>query len=58
MLVLSRLANEWIDIGNDIEICVVEIRGNKVKLGIRAPKELHVLRRELRFVEKKEGSKE
>jgi carbon storage regulator len=47
MLVLSRKTNEWIDIGNDISICVVEIRGDKVRLGIEAPRDHSVNRREV-----------
>ena len=47
MLVLSRKKNESIIIGNDITIVVVEIRGDKVRLGIEAPKEVSVHRREI-----------
>lgn len=47
MLVLSRKINEVITIGNDITITVVEIRGDKVRLGIAAPKDLPVWRAEL-----------
>lgn len=47
MLVLSRKKNEVIDIGNEISICVVEIRGDKVRLGIVAPKDVSVNRREV-----------
>ena len=46
MLVLSRKKNESIVIANDITIVVVEIRGDKVRLGIEAPKEVPVHRRE------------
>ena len=44
MLVLTRKNGEKIVIGGDIEITVVEIRGNHVRLGIEAPKEVSVLR--------------
>jgi len=47
MLVLSRKRNESIVINNDITIVVVEIRGDKVRLGIEAPKEVPVHRREV-----------
>lgn len=47
MLVLSRKKNESIFIGNDIEVVVVEVRGDKVRLGIQAPKEVVVHRREV-----------
>ena len=47
MLVLSRKKNESIVINNDITITVVEIRGDKVRLGIVAPKEVPVHRQEV-----------
>ncbi len=47
MLVLSRKKNESIVIDNDITIVVVEIRGDKVRLGVEAPKEVPVHRREV-----------
>jgi carbon storage regulator len=47
MLVLSRKREQTIMIGDDIEIKVVEIRGDKVKLGITAPKNVSVHRREV-----------
>ena len=47
MLVLSRKRNESIVINNDITIVVVEIRGDKVRLGVEAPKEVPVHRREV-----------
>jgi carbon storage regulator len=47
MLVLSRKKNESIVINNDITIIVVEIRGDKVRLGVEAPKEVPVHRREV-----------
>ena len=47
MLVLSRKKNERIMIGDDITIVVVEVRGDKVRLGIEAPKEIPVHRREV-----------
>ncbi len=47
MLVLSRKKNESIVINNDITIVVVEIRGDKVRMGVEAPKEVPVHRREV-----------
>ena len=47
MLVLTRKTDETIKIGEDIEITVLRIRGNSVRLGIQAPKEVHVMRGEL-----------
>ena len=47
MLVLSRRKNETIYIGDDITITVAEIRKDRVKIGISAPKEIAVMRQEL-----------
>ena len=47
MLVLSRKKNESIIINDDITIVVVEIRGDKVRLGVEAPVEVPVHRREV-----------
>ena len=47
MLVLSRRKDESIMIGDNIEITIVDIRGNKVRLGITAPKKIPVHRREV-----------
>lgn len=47
MLVLSRRKNESIVINDDITIVVVEIRGDKVRLGVEAPKEIPVHRKEV-----------
>ena len=47
MLVLSRQRDETIMIGDDIEITVVDIRRDKVRLGIRAPSEVPVHRKEV-----------
>ncbi len=47
MLVLSRKKNESIVIGENIVITVVEIRGDKVRLGIDAPKEVSAHRKEV-----------
>ncbi len=47
MLVLSRQRDETIMIGDEIEITVVDIRGDKVRLGINAPRTVHVHRKEV-----------
>ena len=47
MIVLSRKKNESIIIGDDITIVVVEIRGDKVRLGVEAPKEVPFHRKEV-----------
>lgn len=47
MLVLSRKKDQSICIGTDIVVRVVEIRGDKVRLGIEAPKEIPVHRNEV-----------
>ena len=47
MLVLSRKRNESIMINNNVEVTIVEIRGDKVRLGIVAPTEIPVHRREV-----------
>ena len=53
MLVLSRKKNESIIINDDITIVVVEIRGDKVRLGIEAPKEVPVHRNEVYEADRK-----
>lgn len=47
MLVLSRKINESIVVADDIVITVVEIAGNKVRLGIQAPKDVSIHRQEI-----------
>jgi carbon storage regulator len=58
MLVLSRKKNESIVINNDITIVVVDIRGDKVRLGVEAPKEVPVHRREVFDLIKQNEAKE
>lgn len=57
MLVLSRHTNEVIRIGDDIKITVAAIRGDKVILGIDAPREVSVLREELYDASKRDAIK-
>lgn len=57
MLVLARKINESIRIGEDIEVVVVDIKGDQVKLGIRAPRSVTVHRAEV-FTEIQEENKQ
>ncbi len=54
MLVLTRKSNQSIMIGDDIEISVLAIMGEKVRIGIEAPRSVPVFRREV-YVEIQEG---
>ena len=47
MLVLTRKVQQSIVIGDDIEVVVLEVRGEQVRLGIRAPKDVSVHRKEI-----------
>ena len=47
MLILTRKIGESLIIGDDIEITVLSVRGNQVKLGVNAPKEIAVHRQEI-----------
>jgi carbon storage regulator len=47
MLVLTRKKNESIMVGDDIEIVLLEINANQVRIGVRAPKEYVVFRKEI-----------
>lgn len=47
MLILTRKTNEKIKIGNDITITIIEVRGDQVKVGIEAPKDVKVFRQEV-----------
>ena len=57
MLALSRKKGEAIFINNDIEITVLDISGDQVKLGIAAPKEIPVYRKEV-YLQIQESNKE
>ena len=48
MLILTRRNSESIKIGEDIELAVLEIKGNHVRLGVKAPKDISVDRSEIR----------
>ncbi|QTD41183.1 carbon storage regulator CsrA [Sporosarcina sp. Te-1] len=47
MLVLSRKVNETIKIGDEIEIRIIEVKGDTIRIGIEAPKNVEILRGEL-----------
>ena len=47
MLVVGRKQDESIMIGDDIEIVIVDVRGDKVRIGINAPKDIPVHRKEI-----------
>ncbi|MFK7891036.1 MAG: carbon storage regulator CsrA [Granulosicoccus sp.] len=47
MLILTRRVDERIFIGDDITLCVLDIEGNRVRLGLEAPKEVAILREEI-----------
>ncbi len=47
MLALSRKLNESIMIGNDIEITILDVRNDQVKIGINAPKSVGIYRKEI-----------
>lgn len=55
MLVLSRQRDESIMIGDDVEIVIVDVRGDKVRLGITAPTHIPVHRKEVYETIKREG---
>lgn len=57
MLALTRKINETIVIGNDIEITVLDIKGDQVKLGISAPKSVPIYRKEI-YVQIQEENRE
>ena len=47
MLVLTRKIMESIMIGDDVEVCLLDVKGDKVRLGIKAPKSVSVHRKEV-----------
>lgn len=57
MLALSRKSNESIVIGHDVEITVLEIKGDQVKIGINAPKSVPIYRKEI-YLQIQEANKE
>lgn len=57
MLALSRKLNESIMINNDTEITILEIKGDQVKIGIKAPKSVSIYRKEI-YLQIQESNKE
>ncbi len=57
MLALSRKKNEAIIINNNIELTILEIKGDQVKVGISAPKEVPIYRKEV-YIQIQESNKE
>ncbi len=57
MLVLSRQRDETIMIGDDVQITIVDIRGDKVRLGITAPRHIQVHRKEVYEAIKRENER-
>ncbi len=57
MLALSRKTNESIMLGNDIEITVLEIKGDQVKIGVHAPKSVSIFRKEIYLQIQEENKK-
>jgi carbon storage regulator len=57
MLVLSRKKGERIIIGGNITVAVVEIQGDKVRIGVEAPKEITVNREEVQNAIREEGQR-
>ncbi|MDE6951451.1 MAG: carbon storage regulator CsrA [Lachnospiraceae bacterium] len=57
MLALSRKKNEALVVNNNIEITILDIRGDQVKIGISAPKEVPVYRKEV-YMQIQEANKE
>lgn len=57
MLALSRKVNESIMIGNNIEITILEVKGDQIKIGINAPKSVPIYRKEI-YLQITEANKE
>ncbi|MCI3984778.1 carbon storage regulator CsrA [Bacillus vallismortis] len=57
MLVLSRKINEAIQIGADIEVKVISVEGDQVKLGIEAPKHIDIHRKEIYLTIQEENNR-
>lgn len=57
MLALSRKMNESIMLGNDIEVTILEIKGDQVKIGVNAPKSVPIYRKEL-YLQIQQSNKE
>lgn len=51
MLVVTRRIEQTVRIGDDIEIKIIEIRGNEIRVGINAPRDVKIVRGELAYRE-------
>ena len=58
MLVLTRKSNQSIMIGDDIEVSVLSVMGEKVRIGIQAPRDIPVFRKEVYLEIQEERSRE
>jgi len=58
MLILTRRVGETVVIGNDVDVTVLGVKGNQVRLGVKAPKEIAVHREEIyqRICREKKGN--
>lgn len=57
MLALSRKKNEAIIVNNNVEITILEVKGDQVKIGVTAPKEVPIYRKEV-YMQIQEANKE
>lgn len=57
MLVLSRQKNESIQIGNEIVITILDVKGKRARIGIKAPENISIRRTELQYIEPREGGR-
>ncbi len=57
MLALARKVNESIIIGNDVEVTILEIKGDQIKIGVNAPKSVPIYRKEL-YIQIQEENKQ
>ena len=57
MLVLTRKSNQSIMIGDEIEVSILSIMGEKVRVGIQAPRDIPVFRKEVYLEIQQEGAK-
>lgn len=55
MLILTRRVGEMVKIGENVEVTVMQVNGAQVRLGIKAPKEIAILREEIVGTERKHG---
>lgn len=56
MLVLSRKPGQAIHIGDDVKLVIVRVKGNQIQIGVEAPKDVPVVRGELKKEEQSDGN--